>query len=241
MDMQLDYRVASQARAPERVAFIRRTYAHLAGAILAFAAIEAFLFNYAPASVVDTIVGSMLGSRFSWLLVLGAFMLVSWIATRWAQSDSSVGLQYLGLTLYVVAEAVLFVPLLFMAQHFTLPEDHVVAKAGIMTLAMFGGLTLAVFVSGKDFSFLRTYLAVGSLLAFGFIVASILFHFEGMLMLVFCFAMVALASGYIIFQTSNVIHQFRTDQHVAAALALFAAVALLFWYILQIVRLRSRR
>jgi FtsH-binding integral membrane protein len=241
MDMELDYRVASQARAPERVAFIRRTYAHLAGAILAFAAIEAFIFNVAPEAVQQTILNTMLGSQFSWLFVLGGFMLVSWIATRWAQSDSSVGLQYVGLALYVVAQAVLFVPLLYVAQHFTGPEDHVIAKAGIMTLAMFGGLTLAVFVSGKDFSFLRTYLVVGSVLALGFVVASIVFNFGGMLGLIFCFAMVALASGYIIFQTSNVIHRFRTDQHVAAALALFAAVALLFWYILQIFLLRSRR
>src|SRR5205807_9319950 len=52
------------------------------------------------------------------------------------------------------------------------------------------------------------------------------------------FRSVALASGYVIYQTSNVIHQYRTDQHVAAALGLFAAVALLFWYILQIL-LRS--
>ena len=205
------------------------------------AAIEAFLFNYAPAAVVDTIVGSMLGSRFSWLFVLGGFMLVSWVATRWAQSGSSVGLQYLGLGLYVAAQAVLFVPLLFVAQHFTAPEDHIVAQAGIMTLAVFGGLTLAVFVSGKDFSGMRTFLVVGSWLALGLIVASILFNFEGMLGLVFCFAMVALASGWIIYQTSNVIHLFRTDQHVAAALALFAAVALLFWYILQIFLLRGRR
>jgi FtsH-binding integral membrane protein len=241
MDLDLDYRVASRAHASERAAFIRRTYAHLAGAILAFAAIEAFLFNYAPSSVVETIVSTMLGSRFSWLLVLGAFMVVSWIATTWAQSGSSRALQYLGLALYVVAQAVLFVPLLFVAQHYTAPEDYVVAKAGIMTLAVFGGLTLAVFVSGKDFSFLRTYLVVGSVLALGFIVAAVLFNFQGMVVLIFCFAMVALASGWIIYQTSNVIHRFHTDQYVAAALALFAAVALLFWYILQIFLLRSRR
>jgi FtsH-binding integral membrane protein len=241
MELDVDYRLASQAGASERVAFIRRTYAHLAGAILAFVAIEAVLFNYAPTAVVENIVGLMLGSRWSWLLVLGAFMLVSWVATSWAQSGSSRALQYLGLGLYVVAQAVLFVPLLFVAQHFTDPEAHVVAKAGIMTLAVFGGLTLAVFVSGKDFSYLRTYLCVGSVLALGFIVASILFNFGDMVVLIFCFAMVALASGYIIYQTSNVIHRFRTDQHVAAALALFAAVALLFWYILQIFLLRSRR
>jgi FtsH-binding integral membrane protein len=237
MDLELDYRLASQAGVSERAAFIRRTYAHLAGAILAFAAIEAFLFNYAPQAV-QTIVDSMVGSKFSWLLVLGAFMLVSWVATSWARSATSPALQYLGLGLYVVAEAVLFVPLLYVAQHY-FPNEHVVEKAGIMTLAVFGGLTVAVFVSGKDFSGMRTYLTVGSLLALGLIVAGALFGFQ--LGLWFCFAMVALASGWIIYQTSNVIHQFRTDQHVAAALALFAAVALLFWYILRIFLMSGRR
>jgi FtsH-binding integral membrane protein len=62
-----------------------------------------------------------------------------------------------------------------------------------------------------------------------------------MLMTVFCYAMVALASAAIIYNTSNVLHRYRTDQHVAAALALFAAVALLFWYILTIIMRASSR
>ena len=46
--------------------------------------------------------------------------------------------------------------------------------------------------------------------------------------------MVMLASGYILYDTSNVMLHYRTDQHVAASLALFASVALLFWYVLRI-------
>ncbi len=241
MDLDLDYRLAADAHASERAAFIRRTYGHLAGAILAFVVIEAVIFNVAPPELAQQITALMQGARISWLLVLGAFMLVSWIATRWAQSDTSAGLQYLGLGLYVVAEAILFVPILFVAQHYFPPDAHLVAKAGFMTLAVSGGLTIAVFATGKDYSGLRTILSVGSLLAFGFIVASIFFNFGNMVSLIFCFAMVGLASGWIIYQTSNVLHHYRTDQHVAAALALFAAVALLFWYILQILLRMNRR
>ena len=47
--------------------------------------------------------------------------------------------------------------------------------------------------------------------------------------------MVILMSGYILYYTSNVMPHYRTDQHVAAALALFAAIATLFYYILEIV------
>ena len=98
-------------------------------------------------------------------------------------------------------------------------------------------LTAAVFITKRDYSFLSTALCVGGWVALGLIAASLIFGFS--LGLLFSFGMVALASGYIIYYTSNVLHHYRTDQHVAAALALFAAVALLFWYILQIV-MRSR-
>ena len=50
----------------------------------------------------------------------------------------------------------------------------------------------------------------------------------------FSFAMVGLAAAYIIYDTSNVLHNYRTDQHVGAALELFASVALMFYYILRI-------
>ena len=54
-------------------------------------------------------------------------------------------------------------------------------------------------------------------------------------------AMIVLACGYILYDTSNILLHYRVGQHVAASLALFASVALLFWYVLQLVMsLRSR-
>jgi FtsH-binding integral membrane protein len=50
----------------------------------------------------------------------------------------------------------------------------------------------------------------------------------------FAVGMVALACGFIIYNTSNIMHHYATDQHVSAALELFASVALLFWYVLRI-------
>ncbi len=224
-----DYSVAAQAAASDRAAFIRRTYAHLAGAILAFMGVEALLLNTVPH---DQILNFFFANRFSWLLVLVAFFGASWLAQTWAQSDSSPGLQYLGLGLYVLMEAVIFLPILVIASHMV--DKTVIPTAGILTLAVFGGLTLSVFVTKKDYSFLAPILSVASLIALGVIVASI---FIGGLSLglFFSFAMVALMSGYILYYTSNVLLHYRTDQHVAAALALFAAVATLFWYILRIV------
>jgi FtsH-binding integral membrane protein len=162
--------------------------------------------------------------------VLGAFMLVSFVADRWASNSTSLGMQYLGLTLYVVAEAVIFLPLLLMATTVTSPA--VLPTAAILTLCLFLGLTGTVFITGKDFSFLRGILMVGGLVAMGLIVCAILFGFQ--LGTIFSVAMIALAGGYILYYTSAIMKHYRTDQHVAAALALFAAVALLFWYVLRL-------
>jgi FtsH-binding integral membrane protein len=220
--------IAVRATESARAGFIRRTYAHLAGAILAFTAIELVVFNILPESVQATIIRTMFGMGA--LLLIAAFIGVAWLANYWAQSEASVGLQYAGLALYVVAEAIIFVPMLFLATH--IADKSVLPTAAVLTLAMFGGLTLTVFVTQKDFSFLAPILCIGCFVAFGFILAGVLFGFH--LGLLFSFGMVALASAFILYDTSNVLHHYRTDQHVAAALALFASVALLFWYILNI-------
>src|SRR5262249_49928359 len=149
----------------------------------------------------------------------------------WANSNTSSGMQYLGLGLYVVAQAVIFLPLLVIAAYAENPATGqprfpgVIPTAGILTLAVFGGLTLAVLLTGKDYSFLGPVVAIGSFIALGVIIAGMIFGFG--LGLFFCFAMVALASISIIYQTSNVMHRYSSTQHVAAALALFASVALL--------------
>jgi FtsH-binding integral membrane protein len=234
MSYTMNYPMAARAEASERVAFVRRTYAHLAGAILAFVALEALLLQVID--VQRTLLPLMARSGMSWLVVLLAFTAVSWIANRWAQSDASVGLQYLGLSLYVVAEAVIFLPLLAIAQS---RSPDAIPTAGIVTLGLFGGLTAAVFLTRGDYSHIRPILTIGSFVAIAFVIAACIFPFSNLIITIFCFAMVALASGCIIYQTSNILHHYRTDQHVAAALALFAAVALLFWYVLQIL-MRSR-
>src|SRR6185312_4548190 len=236
MSYGYDYSLAAQAAGSERAAFIRRTYAHLAGAILAFMGVEVLLFQVLGESGQQAVLNMLSVSRLSWLAVMLGFMGASWLAQTWAQSDSSRAMQYVGLSLYVVAEAVIFLPLLIIAEHY-MPKA--IPTAAILTLAVFGGLTLSVFVTRKDYSPLRPILCVGSLIALGVIVAGIFLGFT--LGVFFSFAMVALMSGYILYYTSQVMLHYRTDQHVAAALALFAAVATLFWYILRIVMAVSSR
>jgi len=210
-----------------RADFIRKTYLHLLGAVMAFAVLEFLIFQLFDVRAMTEV---MLGTSWSWLIVLGVYMAVSWVAERWASSTTSLPTQYLGLGVYVVAEAVIFVPLLLVAQLYGGP--NVIPTAAMITGGIFAALTMVVFVTGADFSFLKGILAVGAIAALGVIVASILMGFT--LGIVFTGLMIALAGGFIVYHTSNVVHHYRIGQHVAASLALFASVALLFWYVLRL-------
>jgi FtsH-binding integral membrane protein len=235
---EMEYPVVAQTAASARAAFIRRTYAHLAGAVLAFVALEALLLQLPIGEQIVRVVWS--GGSFGWLFILLAFMGASWLAQTWARSETSRGMQYLGLALYVVAEAIIILPLLYIADRAPIFHGkHLIAQAGILTLAMFGGLTLSVFLTKKDFSYLGPIISVGSMIALGVIVCAILFTFT--LGLLFSFAMVALLSAFILYETSNVMLHYRTDQHVAASLMLFASIATLFWYILRILMILNSR
>ena len=220
--------IASEASVEARSKFIERTYLHLAGAIAVFVVLSAG-FQMIP-GIDEMVFKLLMVSEYSWLAVMGAFIGVSYLADRWARGSSSPTMQYAGLTLYTVAEAVIFLPMIIMAREFIGVEG--IMTAGGITLAMFAGLTGYVFITKKDFSFMRGALSVVAVGAMGLIVASILFGFQ--LGILFSIGMVVVACGYILYYTSNVLRHYRVNQHVAASLALFSAVALLFWYVLRI-------
>lgn len=223
----------AQALPSDRAAFIRRTYLHLAGAILAFVAVESLLFTTGVAAAMTSFVT---GSRFVWLAILGGFSLLGWFARSLIARAKSGEQQYLGLGVYVVAQALIFAPLIYIAAVFG-GADVLPIAAGL-TLLLFAGLTMVVFTTRQDFSFLRGFLTIGSFVALGLILFSVLFGFS--LGLIFSGAMVIFASAAILYDTSKVMKHYATDQHVAASLELFASVALLFWYVLQIVMTMRR-
>ncbi len=214
------YRKGVEARAR----FITRTYGHLFVSILAFAGIEIALFQ---SGLAEGIAQAMMGT--SWLLVLGAFMLVGWGASRFAHNTRSPALQYVGLGGYVFAEAIIFVPLLFIAQAYA---PGAIRSAALVTLLGFSGLTAIAFYTRKDFSFLNGLIKWGFVMALVAIVAGIVFGFQ--LGTFFSVAMVGLAGAAILRDTSAVMLHFPEDRYVGAALQLFASVALMFWYVLQI-------
>ncbi len=207
-----------------RSAFIWRTYAHVAGAILAFAAIESYLFE---SGLAQRIAPAMLG--VSWLLVLGAFMLVGWFASHAAHRVESRPLQYLALGGFVLAQAIIFVPLLYLAINI---QPAIIESAAGVTLLGTAGRTAVAFIPKKDFSFLRGILMWGGILALVAIVSSVLFGFN--LGTWFSVAMIGFAGAAVLYDTSNILHHYPEDRHVAAALELFGSIALMFWYVLQL-------
>src|SRR5690554_5160293 len=141
-----------------RATFVMRTYLHLFGAIFLFAGIEVYFFMSGLAEVIAQALFSV-----NWLLVLGGFVIVSWFASRAAHRAESLPAQYAALLGFVLAEAIIFVPLLYVAAYYAGPG--VIDSAAWVTLLGFGGLTAVAFWTRKDFSFL------GSMLRWGFVVA----------------------------------------------------------------------
>ena len=223
-------RPVSELAISVRAQFILRTYAHLFGAILCFTALEMALFMMKTAegiSFAEVLAVKMLGVH--WGLVLGAFMLVSWMATRAAHTVRSLPMQYVALGAFVLAEVLVFAPLLWLA--FTYAEGAITSAAGV-TAVGFAALTGVVFWTRKDFSFLGSllmWLGIGAILM---IAASFILGFS--LGLWFSAGMVAFAGAGVLYDTSNVLHHYPEDRYVGAAVELFASVALMFWYILRI-------
>jgi len=223
--------LVSYATNIEQATFYRKTYSHVAIALLAFIVVEAILINTVP----ESLIFSMVSSPFVWLFILGGFWLGSMLANKWTQAQDK-STQYRGLGIYVLLEVIIFLPMIYIAIDLS-DGLAIISQAGIITLSLFAGLTAVVFLTRVDFSFLRTVLVVGGFLALGLIVAGALFNFD--LGLWFSVAMVALAAGGILYETYNIKNVYSTDQYVAAALQLFSSVMLLFWYVLRI--LLSRR
>ncbi|MGL6073775.1 MAG: Bax inhibitor-1/YccA family protein [Fimbriiglobus sp.] len=227
--------VASNSAVAARADFLKKTYAHVFGAVLAFVAIEAVMFKSGFAE--EFLKTVFARGKFGYLAMMVLFIGAGYVAQMLAAARSR-PLAYAGLAGYVLVECLVLLPLLYVSEK-VYPGQDLALKAGMITLLVFGGLTSFVFISGKDFSFLGPIITVLSFAALGLVVASVLFGFS--LGLVFAVAMVVLAAGMIVYDTSNIMHHYSTDDYVPAALSLFASLATMFFYVLRILMsLQSR-
>lgn len=213
--------------AEDQVAFYKKTYSHVAGGVLVFILFE-YLFLQSDA-MVNFALSLLDGWR--WLLVLGGFMFITNYAESMALRSADKNKQYLAYGLYILAEAFIFLPIIYIAIGYTQSFD-LLNQAAIVTLSLFTGLSAIVLITKKDFSFLRAGLTVGFFIAIGLILAGTIFGFN--MGLWFSVGMCVLAGGSILYQTSNMVHKYTSDQYIPAALGLFASLMLLFWYVLRI-------
>src|SRR5262249_12258770 len=151
--------------------------------------------------------------------------------------ETSRAVQYLGLALGVLLYSVLAQPVIwFTILKFGNPADllqadglhaalsaraaTIIGEAAVITLAIFGGLTATVFITRKDFSFMRGTLAIASFAILGIGLAAALFGSFSM-SLVYSGLVILLMAGYVLYETSLVMNYFRPTQYVSAALMLF--------------------
>ncbi|ROH99569.1 Bax inhibitor-1/YccA family protein [Chryseobacterium daecheongense] len=228
--MMTDVLVAHSSEV-EKADFYKKVYLHVALAVLAFIGVETVLINIVPVEIISL----MFAQKYTWLLIIGVFWLASILANKWSLSQSR-STQYMGLGFYILLEAVIFLPLLYIAVGYS-GGGTMIFQAAMLTIAMFAGLSAVAFTSKKDFSFLRNIIIIGGFISIGLIVAGAIFGFN--LGLWFSVGMVILASASILYETNKLKDTYTTGQYVGASLQLFASIMLLFWYILRI--LMSRR
>jgi FtsH-binding integral membrane protein len=232
------YHRDAAAYAPEsaRVGFIRRTYLHLAVSIGVLVALEAVLLQALKTAAGKQFLAAWFGSPISLLIVLGIFIVGGFAARYMARADMPPVVKYLGLAMYIALWAVILLPILFYAT--TKYGMGIVNQAAVLTLVTFGGLSLTVLLTKKDFSFLGYGLMLASWLLLGLIIVAIVMPLMGgpaiNLGMWFSFLVIALAAGYILYDTSMILHHYGTDEHVAAALELLGDVALMFYHILRV-------
>ena len=216
-----------------RSEFLSRVYQHLLAAVVAFVAFEALLINLGIAREIYELVS---GGGGRWLIVLGGFMVVNWLATNAAHDILNPSRQYAGLFGMAAGEALIFAPFLHYVFEVEGGGTTTVLAAAVITAIGFAGLSAVALVTRADLSFLRPILLWTGVCALVLIVAALLFGFE--LGVWFSVAMIAVAGGSILYQTQTIMRRYPAEAYVGAAVQLFASVMLLFWYVL---RLLSRR
>ena len=214
----------------EEAQFLVRIYTHL---MLAIAACVGGLTLFMNSAMFEPAFNFMMS--VNWLIPLGLFILFSFVGEALAHKRSSKGLQYVGLFIGVMAYSVLLSPLIHIVE--TEAGGHVIQNAALLTGVVFVTLTAAVLYTRKDFSFMRPALYTASVIALALIVIGSLTGFT--LGLWFAVAMVGYSAAVILYQTSVALHEYPKDMYVGAALGIFSALGMLFWYILQILYLQD--
>jgi len=225
---------AIDAALDSRMAFVRRTYAHLLGELVGVAlVVMVALRTPALASV-----GIALMSR--WFLYIIAVFGLSLVTRAMLDGRRSIGVQYAAAGLWVFFLGLLVTPLAMIVKQYT-GSYAVLGEGAILTGCVFTGITAYAFFTKKNFSFLGGALSMISLLVVGIgLVAYFFGGLGGSGGLVYSCVMVLLLGGWVLYDTSKVLHRRHVSEHVAASVDLLVDLVYMFMYIVMIL-LRSRR
>jgi modulator of FtsH protease len=140
------------------------------------------------------------------------------------------GLNLVALFTFTTFTGVVISPLIWLVNIY---NPGSILTAGVLTVGIFGGLTLYVFISKRDFSFLRGMVTVGLIVV---ILAGVLNLFLGSGAFGFAIAAAALLlfSGFVLYDTSNIIRRYPTNEYVQGALALYLDAFNIFLALLRI-------
>ncbi len=217
----------SQATPEVRVTFMRKVYATFLGGVLVYA-LGAWLgvVNEGFRQVAFALI------QLHWIaylgLIIGAVFLVSKLSTiPRVNLAAFAGFAFLF--------GILCSPLIIFAAMQT-GSFLVVKQAGVMTLLLFGGLSVFAFTTRRDFTVFGSILATFLIALFAVTVGGVIFGFGGSAWL--SFAWVLLISAYVVYDTQMIQRRYGEEMYVAAAIALFIDFIILFQRILMIL---SRR
>ncbi|HEV7374890.1 MAG TPA: Bax inhibitor-1/YccA family protein [Pyrinomonadaceae bacterium] len=220
----LQARTAAEASLSERLSFIRKVYGlffaatlfAIGGVLLGFAyePLMVFAFEH-PFIMLFAMLGGVMGAT----------------AVR-----HKPGINLVALFGFTTLTGVIISPLLYIISR-TNPDS--ILQAGILTVGIFGGLTAYVFISKKDFSFMRGLLVTGLIVVILTGLLNILFIGSSALYFAGAVATLLLFSGFVLYDTSNIIRRYPTNEYVAGALALYLDAFNIFLALLRIMNSRN--
>jgi FtsH-binding integral membrane protein len=211
---------AASVTTKDRLVFIKKVYSLLA------------------MSMGTAAIGAYLGSGPLLLLVAPNMMLffILQIALIFFASFAArkPGLNMVALFSFTTVSGLTLGPLLYQV------GPSIAAEAFALTAITFAGLSMYVVYSKKDFSFMSGFLMTGLIVLVVGGLLNMFFIQSGMMHFVMSGASVLLFSGFILYDTSNILRYYGTDEHVSATLALYLDVLNLFIALLSILGIMGR-
>lgn len=224
---------AAFAAASERAQFLKKVYGILFLGMLGFAGTLWATAHVPFANDLAMQVGSLIyGHRWGWAIYMGTFFAGSWLVNRLAETRPINVIAYVA---WVLLLGFLIAPLVLMVSRTNGPE--IVTQASLLTALVFGGMTAIVFYTSKDFSFLRSGLLLVGWVLLGVGVVGAISGFS--IGLWFSAAVVVLMAGYILYDTSTILHRLPTTMAMSGAILLFTDVVLLFKHLLVLLSRRD--